>query len=65
MNFVFLFCQSLPDNIDIIGTETGVVTLPDNIHSAWNREGFVHYTKLNAPNGGAIHIVAQDSISQA
>ena len=65
INLVFLFGQSLPDNIDITGSEMGVVALPQNIHPAWNREGFVYYTKIVAPNGGAIHIVAQDAISRS
>jgi len=65
LGFSILISQSLPDNIDITGTETGVVVLPENIHSAWKQEGFVHYTKVTAPNGGAIHIAAQEAISQA
>lgn len=65
INLVFLFGQSIPDNIDITGSEMGVVALPQNIHPAWNREGFVNYTKIVAPNGGAIHIVAQDAISRS
>ena len=65
LGFSILVTQSLPDNIDITGTETGVVPLPENIHSAWKQEGFVHYTKVTAPNGGSIHIAAQEAISQA
>ena len=65
LGFSILVSQSLPDNIDITGTETGVVPLPENIHSAWKQEGFVYYTKVTAPNGGAIHIAAQEAISQA
>jgi len=54
----------LPDDIDIKSSHIGIVELPERVHSRWKREGFVKYTKVIAPNNGAIHIVAQNKISQ-
>ena len=49
----------LPDDIDIKSSHIGIVELPERVHSRWKREGFIKYTKVIAPNNGAIHIVAQ------
>ena len=74
MKFIFIlallsrsiFTQTidLPDDIDIKSSHIGIVELPERVHSRWRREGFVNYTKVIAPNNGAIHIVAQNKISQ-
>ena len=51
--------QSLPD-IDISGSPDGVVSLPDDVPSVI-KAVFVKYTKVVAPNGKPIHLLAQDS----
>ena len=61
----FIFAQSLPNDIDISSSENGVVALPNNISPAWANNGFVKYTKIVAPNGQAIHFVAQNQLSEA
>jgi len=48
----------LPD-IDISGTPGGVVALPEQVPELFRRH-FVKYTKLVAPNGKPIHILAAD-----
>lgn len=62
---VYAISQTLPDDINISLSESGIVPLPNRVNSKWDRYGFVRYTKLTAPNGGVIHIVAQDRIRQA
>ena len=49
---------TLPD-IDISQSPNGIVTLPENV-SQVIRDVFVKYTKIYAPNGKPIHILAQD-----
>jgi len=51
---------TLPD-IDISGSENGVVPLPDNVDLAFKI--FSKYTKVVAPNGKPIHIVAHSGVS--
>lgn len=60
---VQLSAQSLPDNIDISSATNGVIAFPQNQHSAFN--SFTKYTKLQAPNGQAIHIMAQSAVTEA
>lgn len=55
--------QSLPDNIDISGSPNGVVPFPSGQPAVFS--SFVKYTKLQAPNGQAIHFMAQNAISDA
>lgn len=55
----------LPDDIDTSSSVNDVVSLPESVHSAWAKWGFVKYTKIVAPNGQAIHVVAQDQIREA
>ncbi len=62
---VYAISQTLPDDINISLSESGIVPLPNRVNSKWDRYGFVRYTKLAATNGGANHIVAQDRIRQA
>jgi len=57
--------QDLPDNININTSPNGVVTLPSTVGSAWINGGFVKYTKIQAPNGQAIHFVAQNQLTEA
>lgn len=57
------FAQSppvLPD-IDISQSDTGVVDMPDHVDNAF--KAFAKYTKIYAPNGKPIHIVAYTGIS--
>ena len=57
----FLACNkkvSLPE-IDISVSKDGVVELPDNVPDIFKKY-FVKYTKVTAPNGKPIHILAQD-----
>ncbi|MEL7219737.1 MAG: hypothetical protein AAGJ93_00380, partial [Bacteroidota bacterium] len=61
--FTSCMAQSLPDDIDISTSPNGVVPLPENVSNAWHNGGFVKYTKVTAPNGQAIHFVAQDEIT--
>ncbi len=49
---------TLPD-IDISQSPNGIVTLPENVPQVI-RDVFVKYTKIYAPNGKPIHILAQD-----
>ena len=49
---------TLPD-IDISQSPNGIVTLPENFPQVI-RDVFVKYTKIYAPNGKPIHILAQD-----
>lgn len=70
---IFLFCatifslpaQSISDNIDISSSANGVVALPSTAPAAYINAGFVKYTKIQAPNGQAIHFVAQNAITEA
>jgi hypothetical protein len=50
--------ETLPD-IDVSGTPGGVVALPDDVPELF-RKHFVKYTKIVAPNGKPIHILATD-----
>ncbi len=57
----FLACSkkvSLPE-IDISLSDDGVVELPDSVPDIFKKY-FVKYTKVIAPNGKPIHILAQD-----
>lgn len=56
---------TLPDDIDISISPNGIVDLPNDVHEDWIDGGFVKYTKIVAPNGKAIHFVAQDLLSDA
>ena len=49
---------TLPE-IDISTSPDGIVALPDDVPEVF-REHFVQYTKVVAPNGKPIHILAQD-----
>ena len=49
--------RTLPE-IDISGTRSGIVDLPKNVPSVFTNV-FAKYTKLIAPNGKPIHILAQ------
>jgi len=55
--------QPLPD-IDTSASPNGVVVLPQSV-SPVIRDVFVKYTKVVAPNGKPIHILAQDGWSDA
>jgi hypothetical protein len=57
--------QALPDNIDISSAPNGIVSLPNSVPAAYISNGFVKYTKIQCPNGEAIHFVAQNLISDA
>ncbi len=57
--------QTLPDNIDISTSATGVVPLPGTVNSSYINGGFVKYTKIECPNGEAIHFIAQSNITEA
>ena len=54
--------QLLPDNIDISGSENGVIPIPEDIDSFWVNN-FSLYTKYITPNDGSIHIIGQSQIS--
>ena len=54
---------TLPD-IDISGSPNGIVLLPENVSQVF-RDVFARYTKVVAPNGKPIHILAQDGWSEA
>ncbi len=44
--------------------ELGIsTTIPSGLGSVYNSKNFNRYTKVTTPNGGAIHIVAQNKIS--
>lgn len=55
----------IPDNFDISGSANGVIAMPANAPDVIKNSGFVKYSKIQAPNGKAIHFIAQDSISEA
>lgn len=57
--------QSLPDNIDISTSPNGIVALPNSVPTTFASNGFVKYTKIQCPNGEAIHFIAQNQISNA
>jgi hypothetical protein len=57
--------QSLPDNIDISTSPNGIVALPTTVPATFASNGFVKYTKIQCPNGEAIHFIAQNLISDA
>jgi len=61
---VFISCQkseeklfTLPE-IDISGSPNGIVELPEDVPSVF-RDVFTKYTKILAPNGKPIHMLAQ------
>jgi len=60
-----LKAQSLPDNIDISTSPNGIVALPSTVPAVFANNGFVKYTKIQCPNGQAIHFIAQNLISDA
>ncbi len=44
--------------------DTGISkTIPSGLGSVYNSKNFNRYTKVTTPNGGAIHIVAQDKLT--
>lgn len=49
--------KTLPDNIDISGSPTGIVPMPDTADPIFGL--FDRYTKVVAPNGKPIHIVVE------
>ena len=57
--------QSLPDNINISSSPNGIVALPNTVPATYISNGFVKYTKIECPNGEAIHFIAQNLISDA
>ena len=57
-----LGAQNLPDDIDISQSPDGVVALPARVHSVF-RSSFDRYTKIVAPNGGAIHFLLQTEVT--
>ncbi|MFP6634035.1 MAG: hypothetical protein VCD16_15490 [Planctomycetota bacterium] len=57
-----LGAQNLPDDIDISRSPDGVVALPARVHSVF-RSSFDRYTKVVAPNGGAIHFLLQSQVT--
>ena len=59
------YSQSLSDDIDISEGYYGVIPLPESAPAAFHTDNFVKYTKIQCPNGEAIHFVAQDQISDA
>jgi hypothetical protein len=65
--FVTIACkaQVLPDNIDISTSANGIVALPNTVPATFASNGFVKYTKIQCPNGEAIHFIAQNLISDA
>lgn len=61
--FTFGIAQAqLQDNYDISVSPNGVIAMP---YTSGNFSTFVKYTKIQAPNGQAIHIMAQDAITDA
>ena len=59
--FLFFSCEqrvTLPE-IDISTSSDGIVELPDNVPAVFKKY-FVNYTKIIAPNGKPIHILAQN-----
>lgn len=66
LTFTLSACaQTLPSNIDVSTSPNGVVPLPSNVGAVWSNNGFVKYTKVVAPSGGAIHFVAQNQLTDA
>lgn len=61
----FGYSQTLSDNIDISGSTNGIVALPSSAPAAFRNAGFVKYTKIQAPNGQAIHFVMQNAVTDA
>ena len=57
--------QTLPDNIDISNSPNGIVPLPASVPATFSSNGFVKYTKIQCPNGEAIHFIAQNLITDA
>ena len=57
-----LGAQNLPDDIDISRSPDGIVALPARVHSVF-RSSFDRYTKVVAPNGGAIHFLLQSQVT--
>ena len=57
-----LGAQDLPDDIDISQSPDGIVALPARVHSVF-RSTFDRYTKIIAPNGGAIHFLLQNQVT--
>ena len=57
-----LGAQNLPDDIDISQSPDGIVALPARVHSVF-RSTFDRYTKVVAPNGGAIHFLLQSQVT--
>ena len=55
----------MPDNIDISISPNGVVPLPSTAPTAFINDGFIKYTKIQCPNGEAIHFVAQSNLTDA
>ena len=53
----------LLDTYDISGSPNGIIPFPGGLPSAFN--SFVKYTKLQAPNGQAIHFIAQNQVTDA
>ena len=49
--------KALPNDIDISGSPTGIVPMPDRVDPIF--ELFDRYTKVIAPNGKPIHIVVE------
>ncbi|WP_156453252.1 hypothetical protein [Polycladidibacter hongkongensis] len=56
--------QVFPDDIDTSASPSGVVALPEQVPPAY-RGAFVNYTKVIAPNGKPIHILAQKNWTEA
>ena len=57
-----LGAQNLPDDIDISESPDGIVSLPARVHSVF-RSTFDRYTRIVAPNGGAIHFLLQSQVT--
>ncbi len=57
-----LGAQNLPDDIDISQSPDGIVALPARVHSVF-RSTFDRYTRIVAPNGGAIHFLLQSQVT--
>lgn len=53
----------LSDNYDISTSSNGVIDMPSGLPNSYS--SFVKYTKIQAPNGQAIHFIAQNAISEA
>jgi len=53
----------LLDNYDISTSPNGVIPMPSGLGADYS--SFVKYTKIQAPNGQAIHFIAQNALSDA